>query len=153
MTYEVSEFVAECNRLAGQWIDSFQEPLEECVDILLEDNAVGFLTKKTPDGQQWPERKSGGSWPLLIKTDVLHAAATKRGSQGNVVRNDGEALEVGVEKDLNGPGGLPGVFVHQFGLYEANRVIPARSFVGASEDAQIRCEGVLGDYAEKKTFV
>jgi phage gpG-like protein len=145
------EFAAECDQLADSWCADLREPLEECAEILLTDNETNFRESISADGGKWPERKSGGNWPLLIKTGALMDAATRRGAQGNVVRNDGHSLEVGVEKQLQGPGGLPGAFVHQFGG-DAWQNIPARPYVGASDDAQERCADTIGDFAQAQIF-
>lgn len=146
----VDEFVVECDALAASFCSDLTAPLDECTEILLEDNATNFRESMTPDGTKWAERISGGAWPILIKSGTLEAAATKRGAIGNVIRNNGQTLEMGVEKQPKGPGGLPGTFVHQHGYPERN--IAARPYVGASDDAQDRCADVLGDFAQNQIF-
>jgi len=123
-----------------------QDALDQCVTAILASIDENFQKSETPDGHPWPPRKRGGSWPLLIKTGALKAAAT--GSHQASIKTVGEReLAVGVNKGIK-DGGIPGAAVHNFGYPPRN--IPQREYLRPREDALDKCEVLIADAIDEQ---
>lgn len=122
------------------------DAMGQCTDTILKSIGENFDASATPEGAAWPPRKRGGSWPLLIKTGALKAAATGKHASASIKRVASRDLEVGINKEVR-DGGIPGAAVHNFGYPPKN--IPRREYHRPRSDALDRCEQLIADDIDK----
>jgi phage virion morphogenesis protein len=67
----------------------------------------------------WPPRKRSYPWPILRKTRRMLKAASQRNAPGNIQRNIGRTLELGIQNSA-----VPYAKFHQFGTSR----LPTRRF-------------------------
>lgn len=131
---------------AAEFIASgdLREPLVECRGVLLQDVRDNFTSSADPKGGSWPARKEpGDGHPLLMDQGPLVQAATG-GGPGSITRIAPRSLECGVDKDVIAYAG------HDHGFPEKN--IPARPYMGMSDDGEVECAEILADFILEKAF-
>lgn len=121
---------------------SFAPAMQECYTIVKQAHRDNFTSSAGPDGSAWPARKvQGDGHPLLAETGALLQAATG-GGMGHIARLEDRQMETGVDKSVE-QGGIPGAAVHEFGYAPKN--IPARPWLGASEEKLKECDEIIAD--------
>jgi len=109
---------------------------EKCAPIVEEGITTNFATSSTPDGTPWPPRKDPKpKHPLLILSGKMLGAAGV--GAGHVLTIDEQSLAWGI--DLN-------VVKYARAQDRGNpkRNLPARHFMGISEQFKDRCEATFG---------
>jgi phage gpG-like protein len=109
---------------------------------LLAGIAQNFSSASSPRNRRWPKRKTGGDWPLLIKSGALRAAATGAGA-GAISRATDRTLEVGVDMSVR-LGGIPGAAAHNFGYPPRN--LAQREFLGPRKENLEAIDELVIDY-------
>lgn len=108
------------------------EALERVLPNVREGIADNFAQSRSPDGIPWAPRKSGGDWPLLIKTGEMMRSVTTDGGNGFTDISP-ESLTIGSH-------------VEYYGFHEdGTSRMPARPSLGLSEDALDKVGEVLAD--------
>jgi len=121
---------------AGSFAEELRGPVRGVVYAGIGEN---FASSRSADGQAWPARQVlGDGHPLLIQSGQLLEAATGQGA-GSIVEVSDRELVVGVEL-VHAP-------THQFGRAKAN--IPARPYLGVSEDKLDTIGDMLSEHGEK----
>jgi phage gpG-like protein len=121
----------------GSFEEVLKGPVLEEIRGGIRDN---FASQSGPAGEAWPARKvKGDGHALLQDTGALMRAATGTGP-GKVLDVTPRTLSTGVDKSEQ-LGGIPGAGVHQFGY----RNIPARPYLGASEERLDKVEELIAD--------
>ena len=138
----LSEIAADLANIRDAMEDApLEQAMQSCTQRVLESFDENFQKSANPDGVPWPPRKRGGSWPLLIKTGALHAAATGT-HPASIKRIADRDLAVGVDKSVK-DGGIPGAAVHNFGYPPRN--IPQREYLRPRSDALEDCGEIIAD--------
>ena len=141
MPQTMEEFLADLDTLSANFGEELHDPLMDCQTVILVGIAENFAGSHSSTGFRWPPRKDNKKHPLLILTGELEAAAT--GGDGSISRvEEGTSLIVGVDTG-GGQSGRPWAELHQ----EGGTKMPARSFLGFSDEVQDACEDVLVEWA------
>lgn len=111
-------------------------PLEEALRAIVPNVQAGialnFQMTQSPDGVAWPPRKSGGDWPLLIKTGEMFASVVEEGPGGSVeVTDSGLTLATDVDYAI----------FHENGTSR----MAARPFMGLGQEALSELDEALAD--------
>jgi phage gpG-like protein len=161
-------FLHDIDRMSRSIADDLTEPLELCKEPISEGISRAFDTATSPEGQAWPPRVFDAPHPLLQESGELRAAATGQGSAHIERIEGGTELLWGVDKQSGG-GGVPGAAVHQFGatihpvekqflrfeigdkvIFATEVTIPARPYLGFSEETVGACEDIFGDWLQEQ---
>jgi len=62
---------------------------------------IAEIWRSKGDGT-WPERVSGGDWPLLLRTGALFRSLTEIGDEHNIYEADRESVRFGSDLDYAG---------------------------------------------------
>lgn len=165
---ELGAFIADMERLARNLGSDLAEPLQNCKSPIAEGIGRHFNSRSSPDGAAWPSRRFEAPHPLLEETGALRGAATGIGPAHIERIENGNELVWGVDK-AGGGGGIPGAAVHQFGativpvekqflrfevgekvVFAKQVTIPARPYLGFSEETAQQIDDVFGDWLQEQ---
>jgi phage gpG-like protein len=110
--------------------------------VVLQGERDLFTSSVSPDGQSWPPRVVvGDGHPILIDEGRLLQAATG-GGPGHISRVASQEMILGVEGDVSG------AIFHA----EGTSRMPARPFMGATEETEELIEARLADHLLAEVF-
>ena len=170
MTMTPTEFADHMTDVERQFEHApLSEATRACYGLLVDGTRKMFSTQTNPWGAPWPVRVDSFGHPILNKSGALQDAAT--GGSGSVTRIGGRSVEYGVQKASEGS--LAGAAVHQYGatirakkapflvfrlapsgplIRKKQVTIPARPYLGATDETQEKCGQVIAAEGRKVFF-
>jgi phage gpG-like protein len=145
---EANQAEAHFNKVASRFMAPMNDIVDQCYRPVIQSIRDAFNSSASPYGSAWPPRKiTGDGHPLLMDKGNLIQAATG-GGPGHVhdvetTEGGGADLCVGVSLDV-----IPYARAQALGYSPRN--LPARNFLGLSDQQADVCEKIISEGMEQR---